>query len=323
LRTASRILVRFGEFYAAAFSELRKKAARLPWDRFLTPGQPVSIRVTCHKSKLYHSDAVAERIAGAISDCLKVMPEMDHIRTEESGSVASLIVVRLNRDLCTISVDSSGELLHRRGYRLETAKAPLRETLAAGMILASGWDRVSPVLDPFCGSGTIPIEAALLARNVLPGKNRHFSFMNWPGYDKNKWDQLSSAKVIPLSPAEPQIFGSDRDSGAKQISQSNAVRAELDSKINFSCCAISAIDPPAQAGWVITNPPYGIRVSAEKDLRNLYAQFGNTLRLKCKDWHFAILSSDLVLLHSTKLDFEQPLSLVNGGVRVHLAIGIV
>ena len=166
LRTASRVLVRMETFYAAAFSELRKKASRLGWENFLKPGDPVTLHVTCHKSKLYHSDAVAERVLGAIGDKLGKLSVQKKAEETTDGHPPQLVVVRLVNDQCTISIDSSGELLHRRGYRLETAKAPLRETLAAGMLLASGWDAQSPLLDPFCGSGTIAIEAALLARGV-------------------------------------------------------------------------------------------------------------------------------------------------------------
>ena len=140
LRSANRVLVRAGEFYAAAFSELRKKAGRLAWERYLAPGQPVRLSVTCRKSRLYHSDAVAERVAGAIGDRLGKPRRCSRPTKKMRRTRPQLVVVRLVRDLCTISVDSSGELLHRRGYRLATAKAPLRETLAAGMLLASGWD---------------------------------------------------------------------------------------------------------------------------------------------------------------------------------------
>ncbi|RPJ45205.1 MAG: hypothetical protein EHM21_09560, partial [Chloroflexi bacterium] len=185
LRTASRVLVRLGDFYAAGFPELRKKAGRLAWERFLAPGQPVSLHVTCHKSKLYHSGAVAERVLAAIADRLgKPAPAVKASPTGEEGegTAVQMIVVRLIHDHCTISVDSSGELLHRRGYRQATAKAPLRETLAAAMLLASGWDGASPLVDPFCGSGTIAIEAAMLALGIPPGWRRSFAFMNWPRY---------------------------------------------------------------------------------------------------------------------------------------------
>ena len=323
LRTASRILVRLGEFYTTTFSELRKKASHLSWERYLKPGQPVSIRVTCHKSRLYHSDAVAERIAGAISDRLKKPVPATKIKDGISSENIQLVVVRFFHDLCTISIDTSGELLHRRGYRLETAKAPIRETLAAGLILASGWDKKSPLMDPFCGSGTIPIEAALIAGNISPGGNRKFAFMDWPDYSEGKVDRIVGSKMAASQGNYPLIAASDRDEGAIQIARSNADRAGLTDQVQFSCQAVSAIMPPAVTGWIVTNPPYGIRVSANKDLRNLYAQIGKVLRIKCLHWHFAILCSDLSLLHQTGLHFQDTFILKNGGIKVRLAIGVV
>jgi putative N6-adenine-specific DNA methylase len=142
-------------------------------------GQPVSIRVTCHKSKLFHSDAVAERIAGAIYDRLGKESPMEKQGDEEFDYSSQLIVVRVARDQVTVSIDSSGDLLHRRGYRLAVGLAPLRETLAAGLVMASGWDLNSALLDPFCGSGTICIEAAQMALGIPAGINRRFAFMNW------------------------------------------------------------------------------------------------------------------------------------------------
>lgn len=328
LRTASRVLVRLGSFYAAAFPELRKKASRLPWERFLQPGQPVALHVTCHKSRLYHSDAVAERVAGAIGDRLKKPSPMSKAKESQSGDSGEagqpqLIVVRMVNDLCTISIDSSGELLHRRGYRQAGAKAPLRETLAAAMLFASGWDAVSPLLDPFCGSGTIAIEAALLSLGIPPGINRQFQFMDWPGFDPARWEALLAERPLHPVSMQPRIQASDRDAGAIQSARANAARAGVEEFIEFKCLAVSAIQPPPEPGWVVTNPPYGIRVSANKDLRNLYAQFGNVLRRSCPGWRVAILCSDLALLGQTRLSLDTSFSTLNGGVKVRLARGEV
>lgn len=320
LRTASRVLVRLGEFYAAAFSELRKKAGRLAWERHITPGQPIVIHAACHRSKLYHSDAVAERVAGAIGDRLGKPSEL--LKPVQAGEGAQLIVVRLLHDQVTISVDSSGELLHRRGYRLATAKAPLRETLAAALLMLCGWDAVSPLLDPFCGSGTIPIEAALLAVGIPPGINRSFAFMRWPGYDVNRWQTLK-AEVRPAEGQNPILQASDRDAGAIELAKANAARAGVEGMIEFTQRAVSAIEPPPQPGWVITNPPYGMRVSAGHDLRNLYAQLGHVLRRACPGWLVGILSSDQILLVQTGLRLDTRLTLVNGGVAVKLGRGRV
>ncbi len=271
LRTATRLLARLGNFfYATTFPELESRASRLPWERFLVPGQPVAIRVTCHKSKLYHSDAVARSVAAGLAVRLgKPSPLVK--ADDESDPTPQLVVVRLADDRCTVSVDSSGTLLHKRGYRQAVAKAPLRETLAAALLLASGWDRVSPLLDPFCGSGTIPIEAALMAQDLPPGLHRRFAFMDWPGFDAALWQSLLSASPH-LRPASP-ILASDRDAGAIQMARANAERAGVADLIEFRCQAVSSITPPAGPGWVVTNPPYGLRVSQGKDLRDLYAQF--------------------------------------------------
>jgi putative N6-adenine-specific DNA methylase len=326
LRTASRVLVRLGEFYAAAFPELRKKAGRLAWERFVKPGQPVLLHVTCHKSKLYHSGAVAERVLGAIQDRLgKPVQAVTGQEAQQSTDAIppQLVIVRLVRDLCTISVDSSGHLLHRRGYRLATGKAPLRETLAAGLLLAAGWDAASPLLDPFCGSGTIPIEAAMLALGIPPGLRRAFAFMRWPGYDTRRWEGILSERPSRPLAGCPTIQASDRDAGAISLARGNAARAGVEECIQFETRAVSAITPPPGPGWVVTNPPYGIRVSPSKDLRNLYAQLGNVLRASCPGWQVAIVCSDPRLLGQTGLRLDTSQSFINGGVPVRLGRGRV
>jgi putative N6-adenine-specific DNA methylase len=245
LRTASRVLVRFAEFHAAAFSELLRKAKILPWERYLSPGQPLVMRVTCRQSRLYHQAAVARELVKAIGERLgKPAPLLKFDETLET----QLIIARLVNNECTLSIDSSGALLHRRGYRLETAKAPLRETLAAGMLLASGWETVSPLLDPFCGAGTIPIEAALLRGGIPPGVQRRFAFMGWPGFDRSHWESLLSESRSNLRTGLPKILASDRDAGAIEISRANAQRAGVAEEIEFSCRAVSAVEP-AGSGW--------------------------------------------------------------------------
>jgi putative N6-adenine-specific DNA methylase len=202
------------------------------------------------------------------------------------------------------------------------AKAPLRETLAAGMLIASGWDKVSLLLDPFCGSGTIPIEAALMALNIPPGINRHFAFMDWPNFDKQLWQTIHG----PLSIAHgqsPVIQASDRDAGAIKRAQANAERAGVADCIEFKCRAVSSVMPPPGPGWVVTNPPYGLRVSENRDLRNLYARFGNVLRQYCPGWNLSVLCSDPVLLGQMQIKLDTSLALVNGGIRVRLGRGIV
>jgi len=333
LRTASRVLVRLGDFRAENFQQVRARTAALAWEQFLAPGQPIDLRVTCHKSRLYHSGAVAERVAAAVEERLGQAPALHKGDEESDDQPPQLVVVRLDHDVCTISVDSSGALLHRRGYRLATAKAPLRETLAAGLIMAAGWPAGDalppPLIDPFCGSGTIPIEAALMALHSAPGRQRRFAFMTWPDFDAGLWQRLldeanrQMAQRRAAIDGRLAIFGSDRDAGAVAAAQANAARAGVGDAIAFACHALSAIDPPAGPGFVVTNPPYGQRVRGGPDLRNLYAQLGNVLRQHCPGWQATILSSELRFLAQIGLALDTSVTFVNGGIDVHVAGGRV
>jgi putative N6-adenine-specific DNA methylase len=242
---------------------------------------------------------------------------------EDADNPPQLVVVRLVNDHCIVSIDSSGELLHRRGYRQAVAKAPLRETLAAAMLLASGWDIASPLLDPFCGSGTIAIEAALLSLGVPPGRSRRFAFMDWPGFEPKIWESVLAESTARAGSVVPVIQASDRDAGAVRMAQENAERAGVADYIKFSCRAVSAIGPPDEPGGVVTNPPYGLRVSEGKDLRNLYAQFGNVLRAKCPGWQVTVLCNDMKLLGQMGIKLDTSLVFVNGGVNVKVARGHV
>ncbi len=321
LRTASRVLVRVGmPFYARTFDELIARAARLPWDRFITATTPVALRVTCRGSRLYHTDAVAERVLTALGARFGVEPTLG-VFDEDSGGDAQLIVVRLVDDSCTISVDASGPHLHRRGYRLATAKAPLRETTAAAMILASGWDPATPLIDPFCGSGTIPIEAALLASGRWPNAGRSLPLRAWPcaaGVD------LSDVPAAPLAaPATPRIVASDRDAGAIAAARANAERAGVTTWIDFRQHSVSDLAAPIGRGCIVTNPPYGQRVTGGPDLRNLYARFGELLRERCEGWTAAVLTSDAALVRQTRLALSPSWSTDNGGIAVSAYVGPV
>jgi putative N6-adenine-specific DNA methylase len=318
-RTIERVLLRLREFRAESFRELHHEAARTTWEEFLTPGCEVSIRATCRKSILMHTGGVAERIVHGISDRLGQSSKLITIDEENKSARPNFIVVRIVDDRCLISLDTSGALLHFRGYRQATAKAPLRETLATAMILSSGWTPDRSLLDPFCGSGTIPIEAALIARHIAPGRRRGFAFFAWPQFDRAAWDaMLDQADEAVLDHVSTSIQGSDRDTGAIEASRSNADRAGVLNDIEFTQCTVSAIEPIG-VGDVITNPPYGQRVGgagAHGDVRNLYAQLGKVLRAKCSGWRVAMLSSDVHWEYSTGLKFQSIARFNNGGIKV-------
>jgi putative N6-adenine-specific DNA methylase len=320
LRTATRIIARVGEFHARMFDELERHARKLEWTRFLASGQPVRLRVSTSKSRLYHTGAVAQRIAEAMEKSTGVAPTVASGAGEDDDEgEAPLVIVRLFRDQCAVSIDSSGALLHRRGYRLATAKAPLRETLAAALVLASRWDARTPLLDPLCGAGTIPIEGALLARRIPPGLTRRFAFMEWPGFHPPTWDRVvdeARAQILPFAPAP--ILGSDRDAGAVTAAQANAKRAGVEADIEFEVKVISRITPPAgeAAGAMVTNPPYGVRVGDRDALRNLYAQLGNVARERFPGWSVTALSAEPRLDSQIGGKLETLLQTKNGGIAV-------
>ena len=327
LRTASRIVVRIDRFHASSFHELERRAKRVPWSRFVSAGDVVRFRVTCHKSALYHSGAVAQRLAESVQRATgaQTLDASTGEEDEESVDVSrpeQLFVVRVDHDTVTLSADSSGALLHRRGYRLATAKAPLRETIAAAMLLASGWDAQTPLVDPMCGSGTIGIEAALLARRMAPGRNRSFRFEGWPGADAGSWRSvLDAARSEELPRAPVPIVVSDRDAGAVEAATANAERAGVADDVTVVQRPLSAMETPGSAGWVITNPPYGIRVG--DDVRNLYSKLGALVRAAPPGWRLGLLSASPALDRQLRVPLEQLFETKNGGIRVRFARSVV
>lgn len=310
LRCASRVLVRVGEFRAMHLAQLDKRTRRLPWRDFLDPHHSVSVEVTCRRSKIYHSGAATERIARALTETLNV---------DVQPEATIRILGRIDDDLCTISIDTSGDPLHKRGYKLEVGKAPLRENIAAAFLRACGYSGDEPFVDPMCGSGTLVIEAAQIAAHITPGALRPFAFQSLPSYHASAWQKIQQASA-PQTSALPALYGSDRDAGAISASARNAERAGVSEYTRFSKHAISDLRPPSdEPGLVLTNPPYGHRIGDVKKLRNLYATFGRVLRERFAGWRVGMITSDRSLAHATGLPFKPPGSPVpHGGTRVQL-----
>ncbi len=337
LRTASRILVRVGSFRARTFFELERHARKLPWERFVAAGRGVRLRVTARKSKLYHEGAIAERLLEAIARSAGPLGEVAVGKGsggEEGEEVeeveAQLFVVRFLHDRCTVSVDASGALLHQRGYRQALGKAPLRETLAVAMLLGSGWDGKSPLLDPLCGSGTIAIEGALLARRIAPGlaggsgEARRYAFQAWPDFDPAEWAEVverAAAEVLPA--ANIPIVASDRDAGAIEAARGNAERAGVLTDLELLVRPLSALEPPPGRGWLVTNPPYGVRVGEREGLRNLYAALGRVARSRLPGWTMAVLFADRRIEGQLRMHLAEVLRTRNGGIPVRLLVGRV
>lgn len=325
LRTASRVLVRLAKFRALTFAELEKKARNIPWDRVISHGQRVTLRVTCRKSRLYHSDAVAERLARDLK--ARIGAEVGASERDEDADTASeetqLIIVRFDHDHCTVSADSSGAHLHQRGYRTAVTEAPVRETLAAALVLASGWDKLSPLIDPFCGSGTIPIEAAMIAARIAPGRNRTFRFMQWPKFEPGVWKQLlAAAKRREKLESVPPILGSDRSAAAVRAATDNAERAGVSRAIVFERVDALHVDPVLAPGWLVSNPPYGVRLGDAEEARSLMTQFGQRLRHFFAGWHLALLAPAR-FERFPGIHLESGLRTTNGGLRVQVLTGLV
>lgn len=329
LRTASRVIVRVAEFHASTFHELERRAKRVDWSQYVGAGARARFRVTCRKSRLFHSDAVAQRFAESVAKqvlgVLASSADRDALDNPEGDDADAaqeqLFIVRLAHDNCVVSVDSSGQLLHRRGYRQATGKAPLRETLAAAMLIGSGWDSAATLIDPLCGSGTIPIEAALIARRIPPGMNRAFAFQNWPSYESAEWESLVGKSRDEIRPAPGRIMGSDRDEGAVKSACHNAQRAGVSENVLLEVRAISDVDFPVGNGSVVTNPPYGVRVGERGPLRNLYAQLGKTLRSRAHGYTIGLLSADTMLESALDIPLAEVFRAKNGGIPVRFLTG--
>ena len=316
-----KVLFRVGEFPARRFDVLVKRCAQLPWEQWCSEDIAVDVRVTCKRSKLYHSVAVAERVRAGIAERLgRPIEEREIVE----GEPAIAVHVRIVSDLCTLSVDTSGESLHRRGYRLATAKAPLREDLARALILASGWDRQSPLLDPFCGAGTIAIEADWLARQVPPGHLRKFAFMHTSSFDEALWERVRRTALASVQNNGVPILASDRDAGAVRAAIANAERAGAKDVQVFEAALSAApffANPPGSRGAVVTNPPYGLRIGRDADLRNLYRALGDRVRALAGHWDVAVAVGAAEHARATGLGLKSALMTDHGGSKIYFAVG--
>ncbi|MFN3745219.1 MAG: class I SAM-dependent RNA methyltransferase [Hyphomicrobiaceae bacterium] len=309
MRGANKVLARMAAFRAFHLAQLDKRARRIAWADVLRKDVPFRVEASCKSSRIYHSGAAAQRIEKAIREELGAT-------VAEDAPVA--IMARIENDVCTISVDTSGELLHKRGFKVAVAKAPMRETMAALFLRQCGYDGTEPVVDPMCGSGTFVIEAAEIAAGLKPGRERHFAFEHLATFDPAAWDDMRRAP--PLVKPANRFYGSDRDAGAIEMSRANAARAGVAEFTVFQQHAVSDLmPPPGPPGLVITNPPYGDRIGDKKRLEALYRALGETLRTRFAGWRVGIITNEAWLAKATGLPFEPPGPPVpHGGLRVTL-----
>jgi len=311
LRTASRVLVRVGTVKSRDFPDLFRKSVRLPWGKYVRPDTRVVVCASSLASRLNHTGRIAATIGEAVDRALgRGGPP--------SSGPEQLILARFEDDVCLLSVDSSGALLHRRGYREETARAPLRETLAAGILMLLGWNGTSALVDPMCGSGTFAIEGALIAGNQPPGMRRSFAFMDWPRYRPGLWEALLAEAGKGMRAVSVPIRGSDRDALAVAAARRNAERAGVLEDIDFQALELSLRSAPEGRGILLCNPPYGERLERDSDLRPLFRSLGAVYRERFGGWRMAILCPDEALAKATGLPLHKRAVLANGGIQVFL-----
>ncbi len=308
LRCAVRVLARISSFRVMHLAQLDKRARKVPWRDILDPSTAVRVDASCRKSRIYHAGAAKQRVETALREAAGI---------PVSADAAQVIKVRIEDDLCTISVDTSGPPLYKRGHKLVVGKAPLRESMAAAFLAGAGYQGTEPVVDPMCGSGTFVIEAAEIARRLQPGRSRSFAFEQFANFDAELFHSLKRT----VDADEPPLFlGSDRDVGAVEAAKKNAKTAGVSDRTCFSHLAVSDLQRPAgPAGLVITNPPYGARIGNKKLLFAVYGALGKTLKDRFSGWRVAIVTSEPQLAHATGLKFcDTGAPVPHGGLKVRL-----
>ena len=315
LGTASQVLIRLTQFRCRALGELQRKALELPWRDWLAPRVPLNFSSRSRRSRVYHTGGISERIYNAIGDSFGQAPML----AKDSDEVVARVVTRFQEDVCTISIDATSTPLHRRGYRLDGRKAPLREDIAHALVLASEWSPDTAMLDPFCGSGTIAIEAAGLALGLAPGRLRPPALQQTARFDIDAWQELG-AESTPREASAP-IVASDRDKGAVAATRDNAERAGVQDAVRCQQHALAAQpwlegqDAP-ESGSLITNPPFGVRVSSNNNLIPLYQTLGHRLKALGPGWNTAILAHDMRLTRRTGLPLKPRFSTKHGGLAI-------
>ncbi len=310
LRGATRVLARIGSFRALHLAQLDKRARKFPWAETLRPGCTIRVEATCTQSRIYHAGAATQRVETALREAFGATIAADAPLT---------LKVRIEDDLVTLSLDTSGESLHKRGHKAAVSKAPLRETLAALFLRAAGFRGEGPVVDPMCGSGTFALEAAEIAAGLWPGRDRAFAFEMLAGFDPAAFAALKASAPAPR-PGPVTGYGFDRDPGAIRAATDNAARAGVADRTAFRQQVLSDLTPPdGPPGLVIVNPPYGARIGEKSDLFPLYGTLGKVLLTRFSGWRAAIVTTEGGLARATGLPLLPPGPVVDhGGLKVRL-----
>jgi len=323
-RTAGRILMRVRTFKATNFRQLEKKTTDIPWELYLHPGHTPDIHASTRHCRLYHKEAIAEHLRAGITGALSKI-EFPH----DPGGISPFpqqIFIRGDEDRFTVSIDSSGSNLYKRGLKKHRGKAPLRETMAAAALLLAGYTGHEPLVDPLCGSGTFSLEAALIAKRIPPGWHRQFAFMGWPAFRPKRWEFLKQqCESDFIRPVKPFIFASDTDrAGCRQLEKC-IHRFALSDTVQVSNTDFFHLDPSEltdRSGLITVNPPYGMRLGNRRESETLFLDICNKLRRDYKEWKLILVAP------SEKLAKKVPFHLTHfpishGGLKLALLIGII
>lgn len=313
IRTAERILIDIGEFSATTYDELFEKTKSLPWDEWIPEDGAFPVKGYSLKSKLYSVPDCQAIIKKAVVENLKSKYKRNWF--DETGALYQ-IQFSMMKNKVTLMLDTSGQGLHKRGYRAKANIAPLRETLAAAMIMLSKWRDSKPLLDPFCGSGTIPIEAALIGANIAPGLEREFVSESWPEIPKKLWWDARKEAHSVIKKHKLEIMGSDIDKQTVNLSKNNAYKANVDEHIVFRSADIRDIKPFGEYGCIICNPPYGERMGQTQEVEQLYEQMGRVFK-QFDSWSKYILTphDDFQKLFGNRADKNR--KLYNGMIKCY------
>jgi putative N6-adenine-specific DNA methylase len=313
-RLASRILKPVLDFTAYQPDELYGQILNHDFTKYIKPNQTLTIDVVIKESKMRDQRFVAMKIKDAIVDQFReVYGERPNI---DNDNPALRVHVKGYKNQFNVAIDTSGDSLFQRGYRTEFVEAPVKENLAAGLIKLSGWDQKSPLLDFMCGSGTFLIEAAMMALNIAPGIHRKkFGFMNLANFDRAAWDKVVEEAISKeKEDLDFKLYGYDIDRKAIVIAKNNARNAGVDHVIEFSREAVATVNPPVEKGIIIVNPPYGIRIGDEDNVRDVYRDLSYTLKNKFKGWDAWVLSGNKDLIADLKLKSTRKIFVFNGNI---------
>lgn len=310
-RTALRVLKEIRTFAATNESELYQEIKKIDWEKHITKTQTLAVNATVNNSSMTHSHFVALKTKDAIVD--RIRQKLGWRPDVEVNNPGLLVQVHINGKQGTLLFDSSGSSLHKRGYRTKQGSAPINEVLAAGMVMLSGWDQRSPLLDPMCGSGTILCEATMIAHNIPAGYLRKdFGFTHWNDFDPQLWEQIRQEENAKISSQPLELFGYDVNQNTLALADEIIKEAGLDSDITLKQVAFENSNPPLEKpGFLITNPPYGERIK-KADILAFYKMIGDTLKSRYAGYTAWLITSHMDALKSVGLRTSKKIKLFNG-----------